>query len=104
MENKKTKLTISGKPKKTFKDFNTPKTQGKKTVGIEKQNYKPALKGDRIKFSESKPISSNFKKGTFIKNNFTFRDCLNDFTVKINNLIISIQIISRRHNQEFFKI
>ncbi len=74
MENKKTKLTISGKPKKTFKDFNTPKTQGKKTVVIEKQNYKPALKGDRIKFSESKPISSNFKKGTFIKNNFTSKN------------------------------
>ena len=27
MENKKTKLTISGKPKKSFKDFDTSKTQ-----------------------------------------------------------------------------
>ena len=30
MENKKTKLTISGKPKKTFKRFDSSKTEGKK--------------------------------------------------------------------------
>ena len=33
MENKKTKLTISGKPKKTFKRFDSSKTEGKKTSG-----------------------------------------------------------------------
>ncbi len=37
MENKKTKLTISGNPKKTFKNLGTSKTQGKKTVIIEKK-------------------------------------------------------------------
>ncbi len=36
MENKKTKLTISGSPKKTFKNFESSKTKGKKTVVIEK--------------------------------------------------------------------
>ena len=34
MENKKTKLTISGSPKKTLKTFDNPKVQGKKTVII----------------------------------------------------------------------
>ena len=29
MENKKLKLTISGKPKKSFKNFETSKSQGK---------------------------------------------------------------------------
>ena len=33
---KKTKLTISGNPKKSYKNFDSPKTQGKKTVVIEK--------------------------------------------------------------------
>ena len=34
MENKKTKLTISGSPKKSFKDFSSPRDQSKKTVII----------------------------------------------------------------------
>ena len=37
---KKTKLTISGNPKKTFKNLDSKKTQGKKTVIIEKQTLK----------------------------------------------------------------
>ena len=37
MENKKTKLTISGNPKKSFKNFETSKTKGKNTVIIEKK-------------------------------------------------------------------
>ena len=40
MENKKTKLTISGKPKKIFKDFENKKSQGKNTVIIDKQTKK----------------------------------------------------------------
>ena len=40
MENKKTKLTISGSPKKPFKNFDSPKIQGKKTVVIDKQTSK----------------------------------------------------------------
>jgi hypothetical protein len=37
MENKKTKLTISGRPKKSYKDFDNSNTKGKKTVVIEKK-------------------------------------------------------------------
>ena len=37
MENKKTKLTISGNTKKSFKNFDTTKTKGNKTVVIEKR-------------------------------------------------------------------
>ena len=40
MENKKTKLTISGKVKKTIKNFETSKVQGKKTVIIDKKPNK----------------------------------------------------------------
>ena len=36
MEKKKTKLTISGNPKKSFKKFDPTKSKGKKTVVIEK--------------------------------------------------------------------
>ena len=39
MENKKTKLTISGNTKKSFSNFNANKSQGKKTVIIEKKNW-----------------------------------------------------------------
>ena len=35
---KKTKLTISGNPKKSFKNFSAEKTQGKKTVIIGKNS------------------------------------------------------------------
>ena len=34
MENKKTKLTISGNPKKSFKDFASQKNPGKKFPGF----------------------------------------------------------------------
>ena len=44
MENKKTKLTISGNPKKSFKNFDTTKSQGKKTVVIEKKTNKSLIK------------------------------------------------------------
>ena len=37
MDNKKTKLTISGSPKKSFKNLDTSKTKGKKTVIKEKK-------------------------------------------------------------------
>ena len=44
MENKKTKLTISGNSKKSYKDLTASKSQGKKTVIIEKQQSKPGVK------------------------------------------------------------
>ena len=51
MENKKTKLTISGNPKKSFKDLNSPKPQGK--------NLSSSTRG----FSKSTG-KGNFKKPT----------------------------------------
>ena len=49
MENKKTKLTISGSPKKSFKNFESSKSQGKKTVVIEKQTNRSTKKGNFTK-------------------------------------------------------
>ena len=48
MENKKLKLTISGKPKKSFKNFETSKSQGKHSVIIEKTQNKFQLKIDEL--------------------------------------------------------
>ena len=45
MENKKTKLTISGNPKKSFKNFDSNKSKGKKTVIIDKQKSGHTNKG-----------------------------------------------------------
>ena len=71
MENKKTKLTISGKPKKSFKNFDSLKSGGKKTVVIGKQTNKPFNKGNLSKPYGSRPTSSNFKKVNSPKLNFT---------------------------------
>ncbi len=68
MENKKTKLTISGNPKKSHKDLDISKNQGKKTVVIEKQSYRPASKGNFNKSFGSKTFS-NFKRGATLKPN-----------------------------------
>ena len=68
MENKKTKLTISGNPKKSFKSFDVSKNQGKKTVVIEKKTSRPINKSNFTKpFGSRSP--SNFKKGISSKNN-----------------------------------
>ena len=42
---KKTKLTISGNPKKSFKNFAVEKTKGEKTVIIGKNSERPSGKG-----------------------------------------------------------
>ena len=68
MENKKTKLTISGNPKKTFKSFDDSKNQGKKTVVIEKKSSRPVNKGTFNKSFGSRP-PSNFKRGVSLKTN-----------------------------------
>ena len=52
---KKTKLTISGNPKKSFKNFDSSKTQGKKTVDIEKNIAKNIKKTKYTKPFGSKP-------------------------------------------------
>ena len=66
MENKKTKLTISGNPKKSFKDFSSSKDQSKKTVVIDKKSSKPVNRGNFNKPFQSK-TSPNFKRGLQIK-------------------------------------
>jgi len=68
MENKKTKLTISGNPKKSLKNFDTSKNEGKKTVVIEKKISRPINKGSFNKsFGSRQP--SNFKRSISIKTN-----------------------------------
>ena len=74
MDNKKTKLTISGKPKKSFKNFDSSITQRKKTVIIDKQQNKSFGKGVVSKSSGFKQSSTNFKKGSSIKNNFSTKN------------------------------
>ena len=61
MENKKTKLTISGNPKKTLQNFSQSKPLGKKTVFIDKQLGKNSNKGSYKKNDVFKK-SPNFKK------------------------------------------
>ena len=68
MENKKTKLTISGKLKKPINDFGKLKSQGKKTVVIDKQPTKPFVKVTSNRTSGFKQ-SLSFKKGISVKNN-----------------------------------
>ena len=48
MENKKTKLTISGNPKKSFKSFDSSKSKGNKTVVIEKKNKRIKINRENI--------------------------------------------------------
>ena len=64
MENKKLKLTISGKPKKSFKNFETSKSQGKHSVVIDKTQNKFVKKGssfrpNKTKFSTKVQINPN---------------------------------------------
>ncbi len=54
MENKKLKLTISGKPKKTFKNFETSKSKGKHSVVIEKTPNKFDKKGSSFRPNKTK--------------------------------------------------
>ena len=58
MENKKLKLTISGKPKKSFKNFESSKSQGKHSVVIGKTQNKFAKKGSSFRPNKSK-LSTN---------------------------------------------
>ncbi len=76
MENKKTKLTISGSPKKTFKNFESSKSQGKKTVKIYNQIGKSVHKSGSNKSFGSKSQSFNNKKSIQSKNNFSSKTSL----------------------------
>ena len=55
MENKKPKLTVSGKPKKTINQIQTPKFQGKRSVVIGKSQNKFAKRGNSFR-----PNNSNY--------------------------------------------
>ena len=59
MEKKKTKLTISGTPKKSFKSLDSSKSQGKKTVIIEKQSPKSFSKSGVSKQLTHKSFTTN---------------------------------------------
>ena len=63
MENKKTKLTISGNPKKKIKSFQTTESSSKKTVFIDKQTDRSSKKSNFSKNFGSKSGAPNFKKG-----------------------------------------
>ena len=68
---KKTKLTISGTAKKSIKNIEVAKTQGKKTVVIEKQINKFSNKSGSFKSSSTKPkASSPFSRGAPLKPKF----------------------------------
>ncbi len=67
MEKKKTKLTISGSPKKSFKNFDTPGSFKKKTVIIDKKTTKTSNRTGFVKPSSF----SNFKKGQNLNPNFS---------------------------------
>ncbi len=69
MENKKTKLTISGSPKKSIKNISTPKNQGKKTVLIERKSTKNFGRSSFNKASSFKSSFSDFKKNPYTKPN-----------------------------------
>ena len=71
MENKKTKLTISGNPKNKIRSFQTNKSKGQKTVFIDKNPDRSLKKTSFSKPFGTKPTSSNFKKSNTFNNKFT---------------------------------
>jgi len=82
MENKKTKLTITGIAKKSIENIEIAKTQGKNSVVIEKQASKFSNRGGSFRPSGIKPkTTSTFNKSTPIKSTFTSKTppITNDF-------------------------
>ncbi len=71
MDNKKTKLTISGSPKKSFKNLDSSKDQGKKTVIIEKKSLRQQSKTGFAKPFNPRSSSSSFKHGSSLKPNYS---------------------------------
>ncbi|MDC0423599.1 translation initiation factor IF-2 [Candidatus Pelagibacter sp.] len=68
---KKTKLTISGTAKKSFKNIEIAKTQGKNSVVIEKQPSKFPSRGGSAKPGGFKPKNtSTFNRGATVKPSF----------------------------------
>ena len=79
---KKTKLTISGTVKKSFKNIEIAKTQGKNSVVIEKQPSKFPSRGGSSRASSFKPKTSpTFNRGVSAKPSFASKSppITNDF-------------------------
>ena len=71
MENKKTKLTISNSSKKSFKNLDNQKNQGKKTVFINRKSNKNSGTSGFSKTSGFKSSHGNFKKNQNFKTNIS---------------------------------
>ncbi len=67
---KKTKLTISGSAKKSIKNIEIVKTQGKDSVVIKKQTGKFSSRGGSFRSSVKPKTTSTFNRGTSIKPSF----------------------------------
>jgi hypothetical protein len=68
---KKTKLTISGSAKKSIKNIEIAKSQGKNSVVIEKQTGKLSSRGGSFRTSTNKSrTSSTFNRGVPPKPSF----------------------------------
>ncbi len=80
---KKTKLTISGSAKKSIKNIEIAKTQGKNSVVIEKQTGKFSSRGGSLRSSNNNPrtTTSTFKRGVPLKTSFNPKSppIINDF-------------------------
>ena len=70
MENKKTKLTISGNSKNKIKNIQTTKSKSQKTVFIDKRTDRSSKKKSFSKSFGSKSNSLNFKKNNTFNNKF----------------------------------
>jgi len=81
MENKKTKLTISGSPKKSFKNFESPKNERKKTVVIDRQSLRISGKSNFNKTSGPRSNFGKYTKKVPFKQNFDTKisSAANDF-------------------------
>ena len=74
MENKKTKLTISGTTKKSIKNIEIARTKGTKSVIIEKTKNNLIKKGSSVRSSSTstKPkFNASFSRGAPFKPSFT---------------------------------
>ena len=79
---KKTKLSISGSAKKSIKNIELAKTQGKNSTVIEKQAGKFANRGVSFRPNQGKTkVTSSFGRGTGIKPSFVTKSpsIINDF-------------------------
>ena len=101
---KKTKLTISGTAKKSFKNIEIAKTQGKNSVVIEKQPSKFPSRGGSSRPGGFKPkTTSTFNRGVSVKPSFAPKSpsITNDFerrklaeqraTKRLKEMIIKIR-------------